>query len=256
MDSRFTYCVASWLGRVFEVYKNLTRHSVFSLTMVISTCRPGVPGTDLTGLILAYKSISFRSCTIGEEYPATLWVGEETAPNIAHVHSLLSFSKVSGGRATPVFWNCSNPASNSTKLGLGIPGVTDRIFWAAWLLCSKYYLSKALGSLLAVLGDRFHLLESFLSEGSRRNNVDWELSKNLGDVLAGPSVAPFFGLCFCVIRQKMIIFPPCGLPLLARSTVSYEVKFKLVNEELIFFRQKFLVRPGKVRCERHLQCFK
>ena len=40
---------------------------------------------------------------MGEEYPATLVVGELTAPKRAPLHSLRSVSTVLSGRALPVF---------------------------------------------------------------------------------------------------------------------------------------------------------
>jgi hypothetical protein len=68
----------------------LTRHSVFSRTMTMSTLRASMPGTLLTGRTLAYRSRCLRSATMGDEYPATLCEGDETEPNIAASHSSLS----------------------------------------------------------------------------------------------------------------------------------------------------------------------
>lgn len=50
---------------------------------------------------------------------------------MAAVHSDLRVSTVSCGRAVPVFWKCSKPASRATKLGLGMPGTASRTRWAA-----------------------------------------------------------------------------------------------------------------------------
>lgn len=104
---------------------------MFSRTMVMSTTRGSCPSTLLTGRTLAYKSISFLSATIGLEYPATLCEGDETAPNMAAVHSDLRASTVSRGRAVPVFWKCSKPAWRGTNEGLGMPGTASRTRWAA-----------------------------------------------------------------------------------------------------------------------------
>lgn len=93
---------------------------MFSLTITISTCLGSVL-TLFTGLTFANKPSSFLSLTIGLEYPSTLCEGEETAPNMASpVHSFFRASTVAGGRATPVFWKCSNPASRWMKEVLGI----------------------------------------------------------------------------------------------------------------------------------------
>lgn len=73
----------------YHIVRQLTRHSVFSLTIVMSTILPSVPSTLFTGLTLAYRSISFLNATIGLEYPSTLLLGLETAPNMAALHSAL-----------------------------------------------------------------------------------------------------------------------------------------------------------------------
>jgi hypothetical protein len=53
----------------------------------MSTSGPGVPFTEDTGRMFAYRSSFFRSATIGEEYPVTFLEGELTAPNIAALQS-------------------------------------------------------------------------------------------------------------------------------------------------------------------------
>jgi hypothetical protein len=56
----------------------------------MSTSGPGVPFTEDTGRMLAYKSSFLRNATMGEEYPVTFLDGELTAPNIAALHSLVN----------------------------------------------------------------------------------------------------------------------------------------------------------------------
>lgn len=83
---------------------------MFSLTIVMSTFLGSVL-TLFTGLTFAKSLSSFRSLTMGLEYPSTLCDGLETAPNMARpdVSDLRAWT-VSWGRALPVFWKCSKPA--------------------------------------------------------------------------------------------------------------------------------------------------
>ena len=50
-----------------RIKDKLTRHSVFSRTMTMSTFRASIPGTLFTGRTLAYRSRCFRSATMGDE---------------------------------------------------------------------------------------------------------------------------------------------------------------------------------------------
>ena len=75
----------------------------------------GEDGVVFTGRTLAKRSSLFRRATIGDEYPATLVVGELTAPKRAPSHSVFNVSIVRSGRAVPVCWNVSKPAGSSTK---------------------------------------------------------------------------------------------------------------------------------------------
>ena len=52
---------------------------------------------------------------MGEEYPATLVVGELIAPKRAPSHSFLRVSTVVSGRAVPISWNVWKPTGRSTK---------------------------------------------------------------------------------------------------------------------------------------------
>jgi len=53
---------------------------------------------------------------MGEVYPWTFVVGEETAPNKAASHSALREATVESGRAVPVAWKVPQPAERGRKL--------------------------------------------------------------------------------------------------------------------------------------------